>query len=94
MAGLTALKVGDKAPDFSLPSSNDGTVRLSQFLGTNVVIFFYPGNPLPSLVHLKLRNRKEIQSSSQVYPNLHRRNLNSNSALNKYNLIFENSSLG
>ena len=44
---MTALKVGDKAPDFSLPSSNDGTVRRSQFLGTNVVIFFYPMDESP-----------------------------------------------
>ncbi len=44
---MTALKVGDKAPDFSLPSSNDGTIRLSQFLETNVVIFFYPMDESP-----------------------------------------------
>ena len=47
MAYLTALKVGDKAPDFSLPSSTGGAVRLSQFLGTNVVIFFYPMDESP-----------------------------------------------
>ena len=40
MADLTALKVGDKALDFSRPSSIGGAVRLSQFLGTNVVIFY------------------------------------------------------
>jgi peroxiredoxin Q/BCP len=41
------IKIGDKAPDFSLPSSTGGTVRLSQFLGTNVVLFFYPMDESP-----------------------------------------------
>jgi peroxiredoxin len=37
------LKVGDKAPDFSLPSLSGETVALSQFLGKkNVVISFVP----------------------------------------------------
>ncbi len=44
---LTPLKVGDKAPDFALPSSNGGSVRLSQFIGTNIVIFFYPMDESP-----------------------------------------------
>jgi peroxiredoxin Q/BCP len=44
---LTIIKIGDKAPDFSLPSSTSGTVRLSQFLGTKVVVFFYPMDESP-----------------------------------------------
>jgi peroxiredoxin len=37
------LKVGDKAPDFSLPSLSGETVALSQFLGKkNVMISFVP----------------------------------------------------
>ena len=38
------LKVGDKAPDFELPSHRgDEKVRLSSFQGKkNVVIVFYP----------------------------------------------------
>ncbi len=41
--GLAApLKVGDKAPDFSLPDQNGNKVSLSQFLGKkNVVLAFY-----------------------------------------------------
>ena len=38
--------------------------------------------PLSSLVRSRIRNRKEIQPSSQVYPNLHRRNLNSDNPFN------------
>lgn len=37
-----ALQVGDKAPDFSLPSTNGTNVRLSDFAGKqSVVIFTY-----------------------------------------------------
>ena len=38
-----ALEVGEKAPDFSLPSSDGNTYSLSQFLGEKpVVIAFFP----------------------------------------------------
>ncbi|EGL82634.1 alkyl hydroperoxide reductase/ Thiol specific antioxidant/ Mal allergen [Caldalkalibacillus thermarum TA2.A1] len=37
------LKVGDKAPDFTLKSHTDETITLSDFLGKkNVFIAFYP----------------------------------------------------
>ncbi len=40
-----ALKVGDTAPDFKLPSmtgESEGTFQLSAHRGKNVVILFYP----------------------------------------------------
>lgn len=36
------LKVGDKAPDFTLPATGDRTVKLADFRGKNVFIAFYP----------------------------------------------------
>lgn len=37
------LKVGDKAPDFTLPSDTGDSVSLSQFLNKkDVVLYFYP----------------------------------------------------
>lgn len=37
-----ALEVGDKAPDFDLPSTKDGKFKLSEVAGKkNVVIQFY-----------------------------------------------------
>jgi cytochrome oxidase Cu insertion factor (SCO1/SenC/PrrC family) len=37
-----ALKVGDAAPDFTLPDQNGNTVRLSDFRGKkSVVLAFY-----------------------------------------------------
>jgi cytochrome oxidase Cu insertion factor (SCO1/SenC/PrrC family) len=39
---VMALKVGDKAPDFTLPSSAGDKISLSQFQGKKpVVLFFY-----------------------------------------------------
>ena len=39
-----ALQVGDKAPDFSLPSTKGANIRLSDFAGKqSVVVFFYIG---------------------------------------------------
>jgi peroxiredoxin len=39
----TTLKVGDMAPDFTLPSSQGGKVTLSSFRGkSNVVLAFFP----------------------------------------------------
>jgi len=40
---LSSLKIGDKAPDFSLPSQEGREVRLSELLGDrNIVLYFYP----------------------------------------------------
>ena len=41
-AQAQALKVGDKAPDFSVISSTGKTVELGDYLGKkNIVLFFY-----------------------------------------------------
>ena len=36
------LTVGSKAPDFSLPSNDGGTVSLKSLRGKKVVLYFYP----------------------------------------------------
>lgn len=42
LAGAAELKVGDRAPDFSLPDQNGRVVKLSNFRGKkNVVLAFY-----------------------------------------------------
>ncbi|WP_041314056.1 thioredoxin-dependent thiol peroxidase [Heliomicrobium modesticaldum] len=39
---MEELLIGQKAPDFELPASNGKTVRLSQYAGNAVVLYFYP----------------------------------------------------
>lgn len=41
------LKVGDKAPDFNLPSSQGGNVALKDLKGSWVVLYFYPKDMTP-----------------------------------------------
>jgi peroxiredoxin Q/BCP len=42
------LKVGDKAPDFTLPSQMGDNVTLSEFLGKKaIVLYFYPKDESP-----------------------------------------------
>ena len=39
---MAPLAVGSKAPDFSLPDGNGGTVSLKQMRGKTVILYFYP----------------------------------------------------
>ncbi len=42
------VKVGDKAPDFTLPSQMGDNVTLSEFFGKkNVILYFYPKDETP-----------------------------------------------
>lgn len=39
---MTTLRIGDAAPDFELSASGGTTVRLKDFRGKTVVLYFYP----------------------------------------------------
>ena len=41
------LQIGDPAPDFTLPDQSGTAVKLSQFQGQRVVIYFYPKDDTP-----------------------------------------------
>jgi thioredoxin-dependent peroxiredoxin len=47
MAIELKLKVGDRAPEFSAPTSGGGTVSLSDFKGKPVILYFYPKDNTP-----------------------------------------------
>ncbi|MES2789412.1 MAG: thioredoxin-dependent thiol peroxidase [Planctomycetota bacterium] len=47
MAENTTLKVGDRAPAFELPAYPEGKIKLSQFKGQNVILYFYPRDNTP-----------------------------------------------
>ena len=42
-----SLQVGTKAPAFSLPGNNDKTISLADYIGQNVVLYFYPKDDTP-----------------------------------------------
>ena len=42
-----SLKVGDKAPDFTLPTDGGGSISLKGLKGKTVVLYFYPRDDTP-----------------------------------------------
>ena len=47
MSDSARLAVGDKAPAFSLPDADGKTVKLSDFKGRKVIVYFYPAASTP-----------------------------------------------
>ena len=45
---INMLKEGDNAPDFELPDQDGKTVKLSQFKGQRLLVYFYPKDNSPS----------------------------------------------
>jgi peroxiredoxin Q/BCP len=43
----TQIKVGDQAPDFSIPDQNGKMIQLSNFKGKPIVLYFYPKDETP-----------------------------------------------
>lgn len=44
---MASLNVGDKAPDFKLPSGTGESVSLKDYKGKKVVLYFYPKDDTP-----------------------------------------------
>ena len=44
---MTHLKEGDKAPEFSGLNQNEETIKLSDFKGKKIILFFYPKDMTP-----------------------------------------------
>ncbi len=44
---MAALEAGQEAPDFALPDENGNVVRLGDFAGKRVVVYFYPADDTP-----------------------------------------------
>jgi peroxiredoxin Q/BCP len=44
---MAELQVGAKAPDFTLPTGDGGTVSLKDFKGSTVILYFYPKDDTP-----------------------------------------------
>lgn len=57
------LKVGDRAPEFSLPDQTGTETRLSQHKGKQVVLYFYPKDDTPGCT-------KEARGFRDVSPSM------------------------
>lgn len=44
---MTHLQVGDSAPDFAIPNQSGKVIKLSDFSGKKLIIFFYPKDNTP-----------------------------------------------
>ena len=44
---MTHLQVGDSAPDFAISNQSGEIIRLSDFSGKKLIIFFYPKDNTP-----------------------------------------------
>ena len=45
--GINKVKIGEKVPEFRLPSTGNKTVELSELKGKNIIIYFYPKDATP-----------------------------------------------
>ena len=57
-----ALQIGDRAPDFNLPDGEGNLVKLSDFQGKRVILYFYPRDNTPGCT-------KEACGFRDAYPN-------------------------
>ena len=63
------LKIGDNAPEFSLPTNGEKRLSLDQLNGRNIVLYFYPKDMTPGCTTeaIDFRDRaKEFESLNTV----------------------------
>jgi peroxiredoxin Q/BCP len=61
------LKVGDKAPDFSLQTDEGKTVSLSDFEGkSNIILYFYPKDETPGCTKEACNFRDNIEQFNEL----------------------------
>lgn len=66
---MASLKIGNPAPDFTLPADGNEEITLSQFRGQKVVLYFYPKDDTPGCTtescdfrdHLSALNKAGVQ---------------------------------
>jgi len=58
---MSELTIGDKAPDFTLPTDGNGEITLSSFKGQKVVLYFYPKDDTPGCTRESCEFRDNLQ---------------------------------
>ncbi|CAM1352983.1 thioredoxin-dependent thiol peroxidase [Tenacibaculum insulae] len=59
---MTTLKIGDKAPDFSSVDEKGNIVKLSDYKGKKLVLFFYPKASTPGCTNEACNLRDNYQT--------------------------------
>jgi len=67
MSESAPLNVGDLAPDFALPDEHGNVVKLSNYRGKRVVVYFYPKDDTPGCT-------TQACSFRDAYPQIEERN--------------------
>jgi peroxiredoxin len=57
------IEQGDRAPDFELPDQDGSAVKMSDFKGTRVVVYFYPKADTPGTFG---NRRPDVASNGRV----------------------------
>ena len=55
------LKIGTKAPSFNLPNENGEMVKLEDYLGKKVIIYFYPKDNTPGCTREALAFKEDFE---------------------------------
>jgi peroxiredoxin Q/BCP len=63
----TSFQIGDMAPDFTLESEQGQSVRLSDFRGQRVILYFYPKDDTPGCT-------KQACGFRDAYPTIEEKN--------------------
>jgi peroxiredoxin Q/BCP len=63
---MPALKVGNKAPDFTLPDETGNLVKLSSLKGKKVILYFYPKDDTPGCTTQACGFRDEYPSIEEA----------------------------
>ncbi|MEC7895717.1 MAG: thioredoxin-dependent thiol peroxidase [Bacteroidota bacterium] len=88
-----SLKIGNKAPDFESINQNGDKVKLSDFIGKKVVLYFYPRDNTPGCTaqacNLK-DNYKTLQKNGYTILGISKDSPKSHQKfINKFNLPFD-----
>lgn len=90
---MNKVEINKLAPDFSLPGTSDLDFSLKNYLGKNVVLYFYPRDSTPGCTNegIDFSNLyKNFQEKNVEIFGISRDSLNSHEKFkNKYNFPFE-----
>lgn len=60
------LKIGDKAPDFELMSDKESLIKLSDYRGNIVILYFYPKDNTPGWTNEASQFAKHINEINEL----------------------------